>query len=108
MLTGAHKTQRMTSALTFLKRYHEDGDEFLSHVIQVTGDETFMNVETKAQSKQWMYTHPPNNLEKLEQTSACQKADGTYFWGRKGVLIVEFMKQGTTIMLEEYCKTLQK
>jgi hypothetical protein len=31
MLVGAHKTQRMVSALTFLERYHKDDDEFLSH-----------------------------------------------------------------------------
>jgi hypothetical protein len=52
MLTGAHKTQRMASALTFLERYNKDGDEFLNHIIQVTDDETwisFMNVETKEQ-----------------------------------------------------------
>jgi hypothetical protein len=46
--------------LTFLEQYHKDGDEFLNHVVQVTGDETWVssvNVETKEQSKQWMHTH---------------------------------------------------
>jgi hypothetical protein len=65
MLMGAHKMQRMASALVeFLERYHKDGDEFLNHIVGVTGDETwvsFMNVETKEQSKQWMHTHSPNN-----------------------------------------------
>jgi hypothetical protein len=45
MLTGAHKMQ------AFLERYHKDG-EILNHIIQVTGDETwlsFVNVETKEQ-----------------------------------------------------------
>jgi hypothetical protein len=40
----------MASALTFSELHHEDGDEFLSHVARVTGDETwvsFLNVETK-------------------------------------------------------------
>jgi hypothetical protein len=40
----------MASALIFLEQYHKDDDEFLSHIVQVTGDETwvsFMNVETK-------------------------------------------------------------
>jgi hypothetical protein len=49
---GANKTLRMTSALTFFEQYHKDGDEFLNHVIRVTGDETwvsFVNVETKEQ-----------------------------------------------------------
>jgi hypothetical protein len=40
MLTGAHKTQRMASALTFSERYNEDGDEFLNHTVRETGDET--------------------------------------------------------------------
>jgi hypothetical protein len=49
----------MASALTFLERYHKDGDEFLNHIVRVTGDETwasFVTVETKEQSKQWMHT----------------------------------------------------
>jgi hypothetical protein len=42
----------MASALTFLKRYHKDVNEFLNHIVRVTGDETwisFVNVETKEQ-----------------------------------------------------------
>jgi hypothetical protein len=49
-LTGAHETQRLSSALTFLERYHKDGDEFLNLIVKVTGVETwvsFVNVETK-------------------------------------------------------------
>jgi hypothetical protein len=69
----------MASALTSLERYHKDGDECLSHVVQVTSDETWVsvvNVETKEQSKHWMHTHSPNRPKKFKQTSACQKADG--------------------------------
>jgi hypothetical protein len=61
MLTSAQKTQRMASAFVgLLERYHEDGNEFLSHIVRVTGDETwvsFVNVLTKEQSKQWMHTY---------------------------------------------------
>jgi hypothetical protein len=68
MLTGAHKTQRMPSALVdFLERYHKAGDEFLNHIVRVTGDETwvsFVNVETKDQSKQWMHTNSPKKSRK--------------------------------------------
>jgi hypothetical protein len=36
--------------------------------------------------------------EKVKQTlSAFQKHDATVFWDRKGVLMVEFMQQGTAI-----------
>jgi hypothetical protein len=58
----------MASILIFLKRYHKDGDEFLSRNIRVTGDQTsvsFLNVETKEQSKQWMHTHSPKKLKKV-------------------------------------------
>jgi hypothetical protein len=54
MFVDAHKMQRMASALTFLVRYHKHDDEFLSHTVWVTGNETwasFVNVETKEQSK---------------------------------------------------------
>jgi hypothetical protein len=52
----------------FLKCYHKDGCD-LSHIVRVTGDETwvsFMNVETKEQSKQWMHTYSPNKPKKLK------------------------------------------
>ncbi|KAJ4432569.1 hypothetical protein ANN_21192 [Periplaneta americana] len=50
-LRDQHKTQRMASALTFLMRYHTDGDAFLDQI--VTGDETWVShntPETKRQS----------------------------------------------------------
>jgi hypothetical protein len=48
MLTGVHKMQRI--ALSFLEWYYEDGNEYLSHIVRVIGDETrvsFVKVETK-------------------------------------------------------------
>ncbi|KAJ4432797.1 hypothetical protein ANN_21436 [Periplaneta americana] len=40
-LTPEHKMQRLGAALTFLQRYHDDGDEFLDRII--TGDETWIS-----------------------------------------------------------------
>jgi hypothetical protein len=40
MLTAAHKMQRMDFASTLLEQYNKDIDEFLNHIIRVTGDET--------------------------------------------------------------------
>jgi hypothetical protein len=70
----------------FLEQYHKDGDEFISHIVRVTGAETwilFVNVETK---------------------------DGNCFMGqeRKRVVMVEFMQLGTTVTSEAYCETLKK
>jgi hypothetical protein len=47
------------------------------------------------------------NLKKCKQISA-RKLMAAVFWDRKGVLMVEFMQQGTTITSEVYCKTLKK
>jgi hypothetical protein len=57
MLTD-HKTKRMGSALKFLTRYAQEGDEFLESI--VSGDETWVfhhNPESKQQSLQWRHTH---------------------------------------------------
>jgi hypothetical protein len=62
-------------------------DQFLNHIVRVRGDETwvsFVNAETKEQSKQWMHTHSPNKQKKFKQTlSSCQKADGNCFLGQE-------------------------
>jgi hypothetical protein len=58
----------MALALTFLERYHKDGDKFLNHIIQVPGNETwvsFVNVETKERWKQCMHTHSPDKPKKV-------------------------------------------
>jgi hypothetical protein len=65
---GVHKTQTMALVLTFLERYHKDGNKLLSHIIQVTGEESwdsFVNVETKEQSMQWM--HSPTSQKSLNK-----------------------------------------
>jgi uncharacterized damage-inducible protein DinB len=75
--------------------------ELLNHII--TDDETwisFVNAETKEQSKQWMHTQSPNKPKKFKQIMSARKLMAAVFWARKGVLMVEFMQQGTTIMSE--------
>jgi hypothetical protein len=54
MLMDVHKTQRMAATLTCSQQSRKDGDEFLSHIIRVVCDKTwvlFVNVETKEESK---------------------------------------------------------
>jgi hypothetical protein len=46
--------------------------------------------------------------EKVEINVVCQKADGNCFCGGQDrVMMVELMKQGTTITSEVYCETLK-
>jgi hypothetical protein len=55
-----------------------------------------------------MHTHFLNKLKSLNKHLPTRKPMATVSWNRKGVLIVEFMQQGTTMMPEVYCKTLKK
>jgi hypothetical protein len=54
-----------------------------------------------------MHTHSPNKLKKFKQMSA-RKLMAPDFWDRKGVLMVELIQKGATIMSEVYCRTLKK
>jgi hypothetical protein len=87
MLMGVHKMQGMASALTFLEWYHKDGNEFLHYIVWVTGDETqlsFADVETKAQSKQWMHIYSANKPKMFKKTLFAKKLMATVFWNRTG------------------------
>jgi hypothetical protein len=61
-----------------------------------------VNVQSKEQSKQRMNTHSLNKPKKFKQTLSARKLMATVFWDRKGVLMVDFMQQGTTITTETY------
>ena len=59
-LTPGHKAKYMESALTFLQRYHNNGDEFLDRII--TGDKTWVAHTTprnqaavNALASQWIF-----------------------------------------------------
>jgi hypothetical protein len=83
MLRDEHKDKRLASALTFLTRYHEEGDEMLSHI--VTGDETWVShitPESKQQSLQWKHTASPT-VKKFKQTTSTRKIMCTVFWDRQ-------------------------
>jgi hypothetical protein len=72
----------MASVLTFLQRYRKDGDEFLKHIIRIADDESwvsFVNIETKEKSSQWMHTHSPDKPKKFKEMFACRKAHGSCF-----------------------------
>jgi len=108
MLTEEHKKQCVARALTFLMCYHKEGDGMLSYT--VTGDETWVShitPESKQQSLHWKHTGLPKR-KKFKQMISTRKIICTVFWDRQGVLLVEFLSQGTTINSAVYCETLKK
>ncbi|KAJ4440568.1 hypothetical protein ANN_08713 [Periplaneta americana] len=86
------------AALTFLQRYHDDGDEFLDRI--VTGDETWIShftPETKQQSMHWRHCGSPVRT-KFKQTLSVQKVMCTVFWDRKGILLIDFLPRGIVLL----------
>ena len=65
MLTDDHKTKRMGSALKFLTRYAQEGDEFLDSI--VTGDET------------WGFHHTPESKQQFDDDDEVQEEVMTWF-----------------------------
>jgi len=93
---------------TFLTRYIEEGGNLLSRV--VTGDETWVSHATPESKQQPMERRHTSSLTKtkFKQTTSTRKIMCTVFWDRKGVLLVHFLSQGSTINAGVYCDTLQK
>jgi len=93
ILTDDRKTKRMGSALKFLTRYAQEGDEFLDSI--VTGDEKWVfhhTPESKQQSLQWRHTHSPRTKKKIKTSFSIKKIMASVFWNRKGIpLAQQFM-----------------
>ena len=108
MLTDYHKTKRMGSALKFLTRYAQEGDEVLDSI--VTEDETWVfhhTPDSKQQSLQWRHTHSPRT-KKFKTSISVEKIMTSVFWDRKGILFVDFMPPGAIINAAAYCDTLTR
>ncbi|GFX22070.1 mariner Mos1 transposase [Trichonephila clavipes] len=56
---------------------------------------------------EWRHTNSPVRV-KAKRSISTRKVMATVFWDRHGVLLVEFMQQGTTINAASYCATLIK
>ncbi|GFX66817.1 histone-lysine N-methyltransferase SETMAR [Trichonephila clavipes] len=115
LLTAEHKEKRFAISWDFLIRYEEEGDGMLSRT--VTGDEKWLShidLESKQQSMELRYTSFTVKI-KAKQTLSKRKVMAKVFWVHCGVLLVDFMPQGTTFnsvptaqlygSSEEQCKT---
>src|SRR5215468_5493586 len=74
----------------------------------VTGDETWVyhrDPESKMESMQWKHkTSPTPKKFKVEKSAG--KVMATVFWDEKGLLLLEFMPQKTTITGQTYANTI--
>jgi histone-lysine N-methyltransferase SETMAR len=74
----------------------------------VTGDETWVyhrDPESKIESMQWKHkTSPTLKMFRVEKSAG--KIMATVFWDEKGLLLLEFMPQQTTIIGQTYATTI--
>lgn len=107
-LTVDHKSQRKDISFDLLRRFHVDGEAFLSRI--VTGDETWVHhfePETKRQSMEWRHAYSPQK-KKFKTVPSAGKVMMTVFWDCEGVILIDVMPKGSTINSEAYVKTLDK
>jgi len=105
-LTPDLKRQRL-DCCTELLQLNERDDTFLRRI--VTGDETWVHhyePESKRQSMEWRHPSSPKTKKFKTQTSA-GKVMATVFWDCRGVILVDFLPQGTTVNSEQYIQTLK-
>jgi hypothetical protein len=62
----------------------------------------------KPKNSQWMQIHSLNKPKKFNKHCLLARMlMATVSWDRKGVIMVKFVQQGTTITSEVYCEALK-
>ena len=104
---GFHKVQRMVSALSFLQQYAIHGHGFLKCI--VTGDKMWVHplLCRDKMCKHGVETSQAPTIKKIQDVQICWQSDSCGVWDCKGVLLVDSMKNGTTISAASYWETLE-
>uniref|UniRef100_A0A1I8JKM9 HTH_48 domain-containing protein n=1 Tax=Macrostomum lignano TaxID=282301 RepID=A0A1I8JKM9_9PLAT len=102
LLTGEQKMQRTVASSSHLRRFHREGEDFLSRI--VAGDETWVyswDPETKAQSAEWLPAHSPRPQKAIRKQGAI-KIMHVMFFDSQGILLNWAVPQGTTVNGDYY------
>ena len=106
-LTEAHKQSRLEACFELLEYCHSD-KTFLQRI--VTGNESWVHhfePESKKASMEWRHpTSPRPKKFKFQQSAG--KVMVTVFWDSVGVILVDFISKGATIISDVYIDTLKK
>ncbi|PAA54417.1 hypothetical protein BOX15_Mlig004941g5 [Macrostomum lignano] len=108
LLTGEQKMQRTVASSSHLRRFHREGEDFLSRI--VAGDETWVyswDPETKAQSAEWLPAHSPRPQKAIRKQGA-MKIMHVMFFDSQGILLNWAVPQGTTVNGDYYKWILQE
>ena len=106
-LTLEMKMQRKEMCIHLMKRYNKEGEAFLERV--VTGDESWVHhfdPESKVQSMEYQHKTSPSP-RKFKVIASARKVLLTIFWDMKGVVHMQFLKQGHMVNSEKYISSLR-
>ena len=106
MLSPFQKDTRHQCCQENLELLTEDPEHFFQRL--VTRDETWVyhrDLESKMESMQWKRkTSPTPKNSRVEKFAG--KVMATFYWDEKGLLLLEFMPQKTTITGQTYANTI--
>lgn len=108
LLNAAQKQQRVDCARSFLNRCGDDPDAVFEKI--VTGDETmvlYFDPHSKKESMEWRCPSEPRPIKAKVQQSR-RKIMATVFWDLKGILLVDFKKEGTYVNATYYAALLER
>lgn len=106
-LTQAQKENRVEVCRRLLQMQNDD-PEFLEKL--VTGDESWCHYHTpekKIQSMQWKHPGSPRP-KKFRSAPSAGKQMISVFWDTCGILLMDWLPQGTTVNSRVYCDTLTR
>lgn len=108
LLTEDLKLKRKEICFELLQMFESQNDSFFSNM--VTGDETWIflyDPESINQSMEWRHPSSPRS-KKSKTNKSNKKVMATFFWDKDGLILVDFLEQGSTINSTSYVNTLHK
>jgi [histone H3]-lysine36 N-dimethyltransferase SETMAR len=100
-LSNSNKMQRIQVCISLLTRHKNES--FIHRI--VTCDEKWITWDNRKRSSQWLdKNEPPRQFPKPSVHQ--KKVMVTVWWSTKGVIHYNFLKPGTTITADVYCKEL--
>jgi len=89
-----------------LEFFRRDPNDFLSHL--VTMSETWLyhyDLDMKQQSMEWQHSGSPHP-EKFQVQKSAGKFLALIFWDQDGVLLIDYLPKGQTVIVEYYSSLL--
>jgi histone-lysine N-methyltransferase SETMAR len=108
LLTPDMKHRRVECCQELLTRFENNFEDFKQRI--VTGDETWLHCwdpDTKQESMQWKHVGSPPPRKARTQASA-GKVMATIFWDTQGVILIDYLPQGSTITGTYYKNVLNQ